>query len=314
MIPKLNSQRRGGYFFSLGLLFLATMFSSCGSQTKAPMNIDELRTAVNELLGGQDGTFAIAYHNLGTGEELLISADTIFHAASTMKTPVMMEVFRQAREGRFSLQDSVKMENRFKSIVDSSEYQLNAADDSDTAIYNRIGTRETIYNLTVDMIIKSSNLATNMIIQLVGAKNVMQHLEKLQIENLHVLRGVEDQKAYDLGMNNTTSARALMKLFIAIATNKAGTPDDCAEMIKILKMQEHNRVIPALLPEAVTVAHKTGNITGVEHDSGIIILPDGKKYVLVILSKNLKDEDSAIQSMAQVSKLIYDYFVGQTAK
>ncbi|HRN73062.1 MAG TPA: class A beta-lactamase-related serine hydrolase [Ginsengibacter sp.] len=278
------------------------------------MNIDELRTAVNELLGGQDGTFAIAYHNLGTGEELLISADTIFHAASTMKTPVMMEVFRQAREGRFSLQDSVKMENRFKSIVDSSEYQLNAADDSDTAIYNRIGTRETIYNLTVDMIIKSSNLATNMIIQLVGAKNVMQHLEKLQIENLHVLRGVEDQKAYDLGMNNTTSARALMKLFIAIATNKAGTPDDCAEMIKILKMQEHNRVIPALLPEAVTVAHKTGNITGVEHDSGIIILPDGKKYVLVILSKNLKDEDSAIQSMAQVSKLIYDYFVGQTAK
>lgn len=278
------------------------------------MNIDELRTAVNEMLAGQNGTFAIAYHNLATGEELLVNADTIFHAASTMKTPVMVEVFRQAREGRFSLQDSVKIENRFKSIVDSSEYQLNAADDSDTAIYNRIGTRETIYNLTVDMIIKSSNLATNMIIQLVGAKNVMQHLKQLQIENLHVLRGVEDQKAYDLGMNNTTSASALMKLFIAIATNKAGTPEDCAEMIKILKMQEHNRVIPALLPDAVAVAHKTGNITGVEHDSGIIMLPDGKKYVLVILSKNLKDEDSAIKSMAQVSKIIYDYFVGQTAK
>jgi beta-lactamase class A len=78
-------------------------------------------------------------------------------------------------------------------------------------------------------------------------------------------------------------------------------------MIKILSQQEHNNIIPAELPKDVKVAHKTGWITGVQHDSGIVILPDGRRYVLVLLSKNLQDEKSAVKAMAHVSRMIYDF-------
>ncbi|MCO6497149.1 MAG: serine hydrolase [Chitinophagaceae bacterium] len=293
-------------FVGVSLVSILVFLDSCVSQKKNSMTLEELNSNIETELAGQDGFFAVAFYNLENGNELLINADTVFHAASTMKTPVMMEVFRQAREGKFNMTDSIVLKNSFKSIVDSSEYQLSAEDDSDTAIYSRIGKKMTIYDLTVDMIIKSSNLATNLIIEFAGAKNVMKSLNNLGITDLHVLRGVEDQKAYDLGMNNTTTARALMQLFKAIGDETAGNPEDCDEMIKILKLQEHNNIIPALLPDSVTVAHKTGNITGVLHDSGIVFLPDGKKYVLVILSKNLKDEDAATKSMAKVSRMIYD--------
>ena len=82
-------------------------------------------------------------------------------------------------------------------------------------------------------------------------------------------------------------------------------------MIDILLDQRFNSIIPANLPAEVKVAHKTGSINGVHHDSGIVFLPDGRKYVLVILSKNLQDEDAATAVMASVSKIIYEHVVGQ---
>ena len=82
-------------------------------------------------------------------------------------------------------------------------------------------------------------------------------------------------------------------------------------MIKILLDQQFNSIIPAQLPKDVKVAHKTGSITGVHHDSGIVFLPDGRKYVLVILSKNLKNDLAATQAMASVSKLVYNYMMQQ---
>lgn len=271
--------------------------------------MEQLKHEIQQELATQSGTFAVAFYDLNNNRELLINADTVFHAASTMKTPVMVEVFRQAREGRFKLSDQILINNEFKSIVDGSNFQLSETDDSDTAIYKHIGEKRSIDSLMTDMIIKSSNLATNLIIQLVGPENVMKNLKALGIHGLTVLRGVEDQKAYDKGLNNTTTAQALMRLFSDIALNKAGRKKDDAQMIQILERQQHNRMIPALLPPAVRVAHKTGNITGVEHDSGIVFLPDGKKYVLVLLSKNLTDTNAAVQSLARVSKMIYDFVV-----
>jgi beta-lactamase class A len=82
-------------------------------------------------------------------------------------------------------------------------------------------------------------------------------------------------------------------------------------MIDILLDQKFNDKIPAKLPKKVKVAHKTGWITGVNHDAGIVILPDGRKYVLVLLSKELQDDKAAVKSMAKISKMIYDYFVIQ---
>jgi beta-lactamase class A len=132
-------------------------------------------------------------------------------------------------------------------------------------------------------------------------------MQQLGAKDIHVLRGVEDGKAFAKGMNNTITAHGLMTLFEKMAKGKTVDPASSKAMIDILLDQKFNEIIPAELPADVKVAHKTGFITGVHHDSGIIFLPNGKKYVLVLLSKNLKDEKSAIKAMANVSKLIYEF-------
>lgn len=270
-------------------------------------SLEELEKRITKEFNSCTGTFGLAYYNLLNGDSFMINGDTVFHAASTMKTPVMIEVFKQADKGFLHLNDLLTVTNNFKSIVDSSTYSLDPADDSDDSLYHLIGQKLSVYDLMYRMIIHSSNLATNIIIEKVGAQNVMRTIREAGTRHMLVLRGVEDQKAYDAGMNNVTTARDLMVLFRLIGEGWMINQTASNEMIRILEDQRHNEIIPALLPDNVRVAHKTGNITGVEHDSGIVFLPDGKKYVLVILSKGLTDRNQAVKMMAKVSGLIYDF-------
>lgn len=270
-------------------------------------SMKNLKKEITGVLSKQKGAFAVAFKDLSTGKELLINAEENFHAASTMKTPVMIEVFKQVAEGRFALNDSFLIKNEFKSIVDSSTYSLDSTDDSETEIYSHIGEKRTLYDLMYQMIIASSNLCTNLIIDLVDAKKVTQTMRDIGAKKIMVLRGVEDNKAYEKGLNNTTTAYDLMLIFEKIAKGKAVNKPSSDAMIHILLNQEFNTIIPAELPKEVKVAHKTGSITGVHHDSGIVMLPDGRRYVLVLLSKNLEDESAAVKAMADVSKMIYDF-------
>ena len=265
-----------------------------------------LKKDIEKHLSAQKGIFAVAFNNLSTGEALMINEHVVFHAASTMKTPVLIEVYKQAAEKKFSLSDSIPVKNEFKSIVDGSSYRLDSADDSEKEMYKHIGEKKTITELVYDMIIVSSNLATNLIIELVDAKNVTQTMRNLGAKDIQVLRGVEDGKAFEKGLNNTTTAYDLLLLFEKMAKGEIINTHVSQAMINILLDQRFNEIIPAGLPPAVKVAHKTGSITGVFHDSGIIFLPDGKKYVLVLLSKNVEDEKSAIKAMAAVSTMIYN--------
>jgi beta-lactamase class A len=265
---------------------------------------------VKAILSKEKGKFAVAFKNLDNGETLLINEREVFHAASTMKTPVMVEVFKQAGQGRFSLNDSLVLKNEFKSIVDGSAFSLSASDDSEQELYNHLGAKRTINELVYDMIISSSNLATNVIIELVDAKRVTASMRSLGANDILVLRGVEDNKAFEKGMNNVTTAYDLMLMFEGIARHLLVSDSASAAMEKILLDQKFNEIIPAHLPSQVRVAHKTGTISGVQHDSGIVILPNGKKYVLVILSKELEDDESAIKAMANVSKAIYQHVTG----
>jgi beta-lactamase class A len=210
-------------------------------------------------------------------------------------------------QGKFSLKDSIIIKNEFISIVDGSPYLLTADSDSYAPIYKHIGEKRTIYSLMYDMIIVSSNLATNLMIDLVGAKNVTQTLRDIGANDIQVLRGVEDGKAFAAGLNNQVTAYDLMLLFEKIDAEEIVNNEASMSMIDILLDQRFNEIIPAKLPANVKVAHKTGSITGVQHDSGIVYLPNGKKYVLVLLSKNLPDADAGVAVMADISKMIYDY-------
>jgi len=289
------------------LCFLAISLSAfCQSNAK----LERLRQQINQELAKQQGTFAVAFKDLGTGQELLIREHDVFHAASTMKTPVMIEVYKQAAQKKLSLSDSLTIKTEFKSIVDGSLYTLDAKTDSDTNIYKFIGTKRTLADLVYDMIIVSSNLATNLVIERADPKKVTQTMRELGANDIQVRRGVEDSKAFAQGLNNTTTAYDLMVIFEKIATGQAVSPEASNDMIRILLDQRFNTKIPAKLPKDVKVAHKTGSITGVLHDSGIVFLPDGHKYVLVLLSKDLKNEPAAENALATVSELIYKYVKG----
>lgn len=286
------------------VVLLAMMLSLYGNQEK---EWESLRLDLTRLFGSVQGVFALAMEDLSTGKRLLINEREMFHAASTMKTPVMIELYRQAGKGRFNLDDSIIVKNQFSSIVDGSPYSLSPDDDSDADLYARIGTKMTMRELILRMIAKSSNLATNLLIEFANAESVTSTMRDLGADSIQVLRGVEDQKAFDSGMNNRTSALDLLVIFRALA--QGNIVDDRArhEMMNILEAQEFHNMIPALLPPGTRVAHKTGSITGVQHDSGIVVLPDGRQYVVVVLSKGLKDKEEGKKAIAEASKTIYDF-------
>lgn len=291
----------------LALIFIF-IFTPVGYSLDKNMNLFQLNKLVNDEISKYRGTFAVAFKEVNNNEnKLMINEQVVFHAASTMKTPVMVEVFRQAISGNFSLDDSLIVKNKFKSIVDSSEFSLNINDDGDDKIYSMINQKRRIYDLIYDMITVSSNLATNLLIELVGAENVTNTMKNYGLNNITVLRGVEDIKAFELGLINTVTAEDLLRLYELIAMRAILDSNSCDEIIKILLSQQFREKIPKLLPDNVKVAHKTGNISRVEHDCGIVFLPDGRKYVLVVLSKDLEDNLQGKEIIAKISKHIYDY-------
>lgn len=288
----------------LSLFTLVTLLFAC--QEENPLDV--LKTDIAEQINTIEGDVAVAFLDLSNEENtILINVDEEFHAASTMKVPVMIELYKQQQQGLINLKDSITLVNEFKSIVDGSPYKMDIGDDSDDVIYSKIGTKQSLYDLMVPMITVSSNLATNVLIEIVDAKKTTQTMRDLGAEHIEVLRGVEDIKAYELGLSNSTTAKDLMVIMKAIANGTAGTKADCDAMLSVLKAQKWNDMIPKYLPENVEVAHKTGSITGVHHDAAIVYPPNGKSYVLVLLSKNLKDFDKATDKLARISERIYNY-------
>lgn len=269
--------------------------------------IQDAEKRIDSVITAAGGRFAVAFEDLQTGKGLYRNANEKFHAASTIKTPVMIEVFNQARKGMFSLDDSLDVINSFSSIVDGSTYALQSSSDSDDSLYFRIGKKERIRTLVFEMITVSSNLAANLLIQKVGVGNVQRTMFMLGVNDIHVLRCVEDTKAFQAGKNNTVTAKSLALLYEKLAQKKVLNKKISEEMLAILLQQRFTDMIPARLPKVVNVAHKTGSSPGVQHDSGIIYLPDGRKYVLVVLSKDLQEQKTGINAIAQISKIMFDY-------
>jgi len=269
------------------------------SPTAAP-----LEARLRHIIQPSGAEVAVAYRALDGSRELFIDADTPFHAASTMKVPVMIELFRQARSGKLSLDEQLPVRNEFHSIVDATPYKLSEGDDSDAEVYAAVGTSLTLRHLCELMITVSSNFAANLLIERVGVENVRRTVTTLGADGMQVLRGVEDQKAFDKGMNNTTTARGLAVLLDRLAHGTAVDAAADSEMLAILKRQKFNDAIPAGLPEGTVVAHKTGSITRIHHDAAIVYA--ARPYVLVLLVRGIDDQKKSAALMAELSRAVYD--------
>ena len=286
---------------SLSLLLLL----ACAVATNA-QSLSQLKPKLETLIANSGAeTVGVAVYDLHTKQTLFINDKVSLHAASTMKVPVMMELFRQATAKQIKLDAPLMVKNEFASIVDGSPYQLNASDDSDDLMYQKLGQPMTIRALIERMIVRSSNLATNLLIEKAKAENVMKLMRRLGAKDIQVRRGVEDNQAFRAGLNNTTTAFDLMILLRALAEKKVANARACKEMLAILQKQEFNEGIPAGLPAGTKVAHKTGSITKIYHDAGIVYPPQRKPYILVVLTRGFAEEKRAHQLVAEISRQVY---------
>jgi beta-lactamase class A len=273
--------------------------------TPAAFQTDGFEARVRKIIASSGAEVAVAFRTVDGSSELMIDVDKPFHAASTMKVPVMIELFRQAEAGKLTLDEPLPIRNEFRSIVDGSTYKLSEGDDSDREVYANVGKTMTLRALNEAMITVSSNFATNLLIERLGVENVKATVKKLGADGMKVLRGVEDDKAFAKGLNNETTARALAVLLERLATKKAVSPSSDREMIEVLKRQKFNDAIPAGLPAGTLVAHKTGSITRIQHDAAVVYGPH--PYVLVVLVRGIQDEKVSKALIADISRVVWEH-------
>lgn len=260
-------------------------------------------SGIQALILKSGADVGIAFRTLDGRLEYFSRADDPFHAASTMKIPVMIELFHQRQEGKLKLEDALVIHNEFHSLVDGSPFKLDAADDSEADLYKADGQTRTLAQLCELMITLSSNFATNLLVEKLGVENIRATVHDLHADGMNVRRGVEDQKAYDAGLNNTTTARGLLMLLQAIAEGKAVDAQSSHEMIEILSRQKFNEAIPAGLPPGMRVAHKTGDLTKIHHDAAIVFAP--RPFILVLLVRGIPEMKDSSALMANLTRRLY---------
>jgi len=282
---------------------LVVSLLSCAAIFAQDAKLAAAEVAIQKRITASGADVAVYFKTLDGKAEWSVRPDDVFHAASTMKIPVLIELFHQVQQGKVKLDDKIVLKNEFHSIADGSPYQLRAADDSEADVYKAEGQARTLGELCELMITVSSNFATNLIIEKLGVENIRATVHALGADGVVVLRGVEDAKAFEKGLNNTATAHGLAILLEAIAQEKAVDAASSQEMIAILKRQKFNEGIPAGLPLGISVAHKTGEITKIHHDAAIVFAK--RPYVLVILVRGLADTKQSAALMADISRQIY---------
>ncbi len=266
----------------------------------------KLMARIAQVPGAQVG---LSVRDLGSGQTLSIAGDTVFHAASTMKVPVLFALFREFQSGKLKADQKLLLVNQFKSIVDSSAYTLNSSDDSDSSVYAMVGHEVPLRELATRMITHSSNLATNALIALLDPVRVTELTRTFGATQMMVRRGVEDNVAFRAGLNNTTTANDLVALFSALQRGQVAGKRATREMLAILEAQAFNSELPAGLPPGTRIAHKTGSITATWHDAGIVYPPRRAPYAVAVLTRNISDEKIAAALIADCSRIVWEWLV-----
>jgi beta-lactamase class A len=279
------------------------------TETPAPARADALRAEI-EKLEKESGAkaIAVALHDLETGFDLRYKEDRWFHAASTIKVPILLGAFAAIDRGDLLPHSRVHIRNRFLSVVEDIPFRVESDRDANSAVHNAIGKMMRVDELAYHMITTSSNLATNLLLGVIGTDAVNQTLRELDVdEGIELRRGVEDELAFDKDINNRVTAEGLLRILVMLAEGKAFSPALSRRMMDILHGQEFNQGIPARLPKGARVAHKTGEISTVAHDAGVVYLPKRKPYVLVILTEWDAAATGRSRTIAAISHAIYEF-------
>jgi beta-lactamase class A len=205
---------------------------------------------------------------------LLIRADEAVTAASTIKVPILAAALDEVDAGRLDLAQP----NAIPSQRTGGSGVLQALPYLHTL---------TLADLLTLMIIVSDNTATNVVIDLIGMERVNQFCADAGLNGTVLRRKMMDTEAVRLGLENTTTAHDQAKLLGAIAWGNLLPAPLRAFALQALERQQFNDGLPSLLPDEVTVAHKTGELPGVRHDVGVITGTNGRQAVVAVLLSGL---------------------------
>jgi beta-lactamase class A len=257
--------------------------------------------------------FALAVYDTESSSELRLHAERWFHAASTIKVAILLGVFDALHRGVLVPQSRLQVRNRFLSAYDGSPFRVLADRDANSEVHEAIGKTMRVSELALHMIATSSNLATNLLLDLIGLKSVQRTIEQFGIQGIDLRRGVEDEKAFEHDIVNRVTADGLVALLRIIAEERAFTPELSRQMLDILHQQEFRNGIPARLPRGTRVANKTGDISTVANDAGVVYPPGRRPYVIAILTEWEADATGRSATIAALSHIVFDYVTSAAA-
>lgn len=266
---------------------------------------ETLRKACEGIMSERKAAaYAVALHDYETGFRFAINAERRFHAASTIKVAVLLAICKAIDEGRIRPDDTLHVRNRFLSAVDQTPFRIDAESDGYPQLHRLVGRTAKISDLTEWMIVSSSNLATNLLLDHVTVDYTLKVLRDAAVGGVDLRRGVDDTKAHEKNFNNETTAQGLLDLFAVLRgdfLSKASR--DLA--INTLLQQRFNSMIPAPLPAHASVAHKTGEISTACHDAGIVYLPEREPYILVVLTEVAAESNGRREAIAKISAVVF---------
>ncbi|MEY2521314.1 MAG: beta-lactamase class [Verrucomicrobiota bacterium] len=266
---------------------------------------ETLRQSCERIMGQSKAVaYAVALRDYETGFQFSINADRRFHAASTIKVAILLAIGKAIDDGRIRPDDTLHIRNRFISAVDRTPFRIDAESDGYPQLHRLIGRTARISDLAEWMIVSSSNLATNLLLDYITVEEAQRVLREAGISGVDLRRGVDDTKAHDENFNNETTAAGLLDLFATLRgdfLSKASRD----RAIHILLQQRFNSMIPAPLPAHASVAHKTGEISTACHDAGIVYLPEREPYILVVLTEVISETNGRREAIAKISEAVF---------
>jgi beta-lactamase class A len=270
---------------------------------------EALRAACEQIMSESKAVaYAVALHDYETDFRLAINADRRFHAASTIKVAILLAIGKGVDEGRIRPEDTLHIRNRFLSAVDGTPFQIDSESDGYPQLHRLIGRTAKISDLAEWMIVSSSNLATNLLLDYITVEEAQRVLREAGVNGVDLRRGVDDRKAHDRNFNNETTATGLLDLFATLRgdfLSKASRD----RAINILLQQRFNSMIPAPLPAHASVAHKTGEISTACHDAGIVYLPEREPYILVVLTEVAAETNGRREAVAKISETVFQSLI-----
>jgi beta-lactamase class A len=257
-----------------------------------------MRDTIESILGPVTGTYGVAARCLGLNETILINEEDVFPSASVIKVPILVELFCRRDEGGIALDELLCLRDEDK------------VDGSGVLKEIRAGACFSLLDLAKLMIVLSDNTATNMLIDRLGTDPVNERIRRLGLRQTVLARKMYDFEQAAVGKENVCSAADMMLLLTLMMEGSISSNSTSQEMLDIMARQQYREKIPLLLPDDVRVANKTGSISGVTHDVGVVYGAGGP-YVLCVLTRGVSDKIAAERAIAEISRLIYEHFASR---